>query len=625
MSFKILADTFSVARDSSHFVQLKTLKSPKTEDQIWVAIKIEGDTKFARSTMQDMIDTLEEVFFEHLNVDVYERFEHAIKEVNLTYKNLKEKRGVKSVGSVSAIIAVFSGNELHLTQCADAEAYLIRKGKLSLVSEGLSGKSEDLFVNIASGELMPEDKVLFSTSRLLRLATHAQLAQMCSEGVTEALDAIRELVLSDNELSIGVTCISTKLPNRPGATVIEPREKNKYLALGGKYLTKYWAAATDFLEEKFKFHLKGKKIPMERNNILIILGAVVLVLILSVSFLLSSRHDAQIRDEYRLRIEAMNQDLHVANTKGYANDKATANTILAKVEKDARTILDSKYFRAEALAILDKVQATRDSINNTTRLTGLKPYADLSKKRASVDTLGLLGLNENLFAYEYNALYEIILDQVLEPKTIDQTEVVTEGTSMEDQNVLVFMTKSGRIIEYSDGQFSFVGTDDATWKTGVAITAYGRNLYILNPTDNQIYKYSRARSKYGNAADYNQNADLSNAISMAADGNVYVLKQGGDIVKLFKGEKQDFQLEDLPSDTSSVTKIFTLPEQKKIYLLDPENRRVIVLEKDINNKGARYVKQLYFEELSDVKDFYVNKDENRLYLLTKSAIYQVEI
>ncbi len=90
MSFKILADTFSVARDSSHFVQLKTLKSPRTEDQIWVAFKIEGDTKYARSTMQDMIDTLDEVFFDHLEVDVYERFEHALKEVNLTYKTLKE-------------------------------------------------------------------------------------------------------------------------------------------------------------------------------------------------------------------------------------------------------------------------------------------------------------------------------------------------------------------------------------------------------------------------------------------------------------------------------------------------------------------------------------------------------
>ncbi|MBU1016082.1 hypothetical protein KJ657_03255 [Patescibacteria group bacterium] len=618
MSFKILADTFSVARDSSHFVQLKTLKSPRTEDQLWVAFKIEGDTKFARSTMQDMIDTLDEVFFDHLDVDVYERFEHALKEVNLTYKTLKEKRGPKSVGSVSAIIAVFSGDELHLTQSLDAEAYLIRKGKLSLISEGLSGKSEDLFVNIASGELLPEDKILFSTSRLLRLATHAQLAQMCSEGVTEALDAIRELVLSDNELSIGVTCISTKLPHRAGVTASKSGRSGKLLALIGKY----WEKAIGFIQSKTK--IGGRKLPIEKNNILIAIGAVILILILSVSFLLNSRHDSQLRDEYKLRIEAMNQDLHVANTKGYANDKETANAILTKVEKDARTILDSKYFRSEALALLDKVQATRDSINNTKRLSNIKPYVDLSGKRESVEALGFVDLDDNFFVYEYNALYEVILDQVLDPRTIDQTEVVVDGTAMEDQGVIAMMTKTGRIIEYYDGQFQFVGTDDETWKSGVDMTAYGRNLYILNPTDNQIYKYSRARSKYSNATAYNLDADLSDTISMAVDGNIYILRKGGDIIKIFKGEQQNFQIDDMAASISEATQLFTLPEQKKLYVLDPVNRRVVILEKEVGS-GARYLGQIYFEELPDVQGFYVNKKEDRLYLLTRKAIYQVEI
>jgi len=618
MSFKILADTFSVARDSSHFVQLKTLKSPRTEDQIWVAFKIEGDTKYARSTMQDMIDTLDEVFFDHLDVDVYERFEHALKQVNLTYKTLKEKRGAKSVGSVSAIIAVFSGSELHLTQCSDAEAYLIRKGKLSLISEGLSGKSDDLFVNIASGELLPEDKILFSTSRLLRLATHSQLAQMCSEGVTEALDAIRELVLSDNELSIGVTCVSTKLPHRPGTAAVIDRGSNKMFSV----LTKGWEAAANFLQDKIK--LGNRKMPFEKNNILIAIGAIIIVLILSVTFLLNSRHDSQLRDEYKLRIEAMNQDLHVANTKGYANDKETANAILEKVETDARAILESKYFRAEALALLDKVQATRDSINNTTRLSEMKPYVDLSVKRESVEALGMVNLDDNFFAYEYNALYEVILDQVLDPRTIDQTEVVVDGAAMEDQGVIELMTKSGKIIEFYDGQFQFVGTDDEVWKTGVDLQAYGRNLYVLNPTDNQIYKYSRARSKFSSATDYNLDADLAGAISMAIDGNVYVLREGGDIVKIFKGEQQTFDIEDMATDISSATKLVTLPEHKNMYLLDPINRRVIILEKEVG-PGARYKGQVYFEDLSDIQDIYVDKTEDKLYLLTKKAIYQVEI
>ena len=83
MFFKLIADTFSVARDSEHFIQLKALKKPKTEDQVWVALEIVGDGKFARATAQSILETLEAVFFDHLELNAYERFEAALKETNL--------------------------------------------------------------------------------------------------------------------------------------------------------------------------------------------------------------------------------------------------------------------------------------------------------------------------------------------------------------------------------------------------------------------------------------------------------------------------------------------------------------------------------------------------------------
>lgn len=616
MSFKILADTFSVARDSNNFIQLKTLKSPRTEDEIWTAFKIEGDTKYARSTVQAILDTLDEAFFDNLEMSAYDRFEHALKEVNLSYKNLVEKRGTHGVGKISAIIAIFSGNELHLTQTAEAEAYLIRKTKLSLISEGLSGRSEDLFVNIASGELMPEDKILFSTSRLLRLATPGQITQMCGAGVVEAMDNIRELVLSDPELSAGVSCVSLKLSHKaPGG---QKDDKENQLVLR---LQKAGENIMNFIEGK----MESKKINMSRSKILLALAGVVTVLILSIIFLVNTKRDSAQRDEYRKQIEEMNQELHTANTKGYANDKETANAILEKVEKDARTILETEYFRSEILALLEKVEKTRDSINDTTRLKDLKPYADLSSKRESVEALGLLNLKDKLFAFEYNALYEVILDQVMEPKTMDQKEIVIKGNAMEDQNVLTFLTKSGRIMEYNDdGDFSFISTDDETWKQGVDFATYGKYLYLLSPEKNQIYKYTRLRAKYSTSSEYNLNADLSGGISIAIDGVIYVLKEGGEIIKVFKGERQDFEIKDLGADLSDANAIYTLPEHKNLYVLDSKNKKVVIIEKESAN-GPIYKSQIYFEELEDVQGITVDKTENKMYLLTKKMIYQVEI
>ncbi|MFH0820323.1 MAG: hypothetical protein V1908_00970 [Candidatus Peregrinibacteria bacterium] len=629
MSFKILADTFSVARDSSHFIQIKTIKKPRSEEQVWMVVEIEGETRYARSTVQNLIETVDEVYFADLELTPYERFEATLKEINLIVKNLKEKRGPKALGNLSAIVAVFSGNELHITQSKQAEAYLVRKGKLSMVSEGLGGKSDDLFANIASGELLPDDKVIFTTSRLLRLATQSQLVQILNDGVTEAVDALRELVMAENELSLGVGCVHIKLPQR---SMEEVGQKNApaWLSALDPWLKKLKDLWNKNVGKKLPLPNLRSKIPgmpklnMSRKNILATLLGVLLVLVVSVSFLMDSRRNEALRTEYRGRIDQLNQDIQTANTKGYANEKETANAILDKVDREARDILGANFFRDEVMILMDKVQTTRDNINNTLRVKDLKPYVDLGAKKSSVNALGLLNLDDKFFAYEYNTLFEIILDQVLDPKTIDAAEVVLSGTAMEDQGLLIFLTQSGRIIEYDGSQFSFANTEDTAWKSGADVAAYGRNVYLLDPANNQIYKYSRLRSNFSSASEYNTDADLNGAIDLAIDGNVYVLKTGGEVIKLFKSKTEAFELTDMAVETTTVTKIFTSIELNNLYLLDPVNKRVIIALKE-QSGNARYSGQVVFDGLEGVKDLYVDKGEAKLYLLTESAVYQIDL
>jgi len=615
MSYKNIADTFSITQDTDHFVYIKTLKKPRTDDQIWLAIEIIGSPKYAKSTAQNIIDTLEEVYYEKSNLDAYEQFEKSLKEVNIIINNIKEKRGEKAFGKINAIIALFSGEDLLLTQCNQAEAYLIRKGKLSMISEGLSGRSKDLFVNIANGEMLPQDKIIFATSRLLRLATHSQVVQIFSDGVTEAVDAIREMVLSESELSMGVACIHIKLMNH-GRVHASVNKFAPYIEFAQKWMN----TALDFISKK----TGKKKLNVDKNHILMAIAAVVILLVISVSFLSDGKRNSALRQEYKIRIEAMNQDLHIANTKGYANDKETANAILEKVETEAREILDSEYFRSEVLTLLEKIQDTKDSINNTKRFDNKTPYIDLSVKKEDTQALGLMSADNKFFAYEYDTLHEIILDQVLEPKTIDNTEIVIAGTPLEDFGQLVFLTQSGRIIEYGDGQFQFMSTDDENWMPGVDITAYGKYIYLLSPAKNQIYKYTRLRSKYSNGSEYNLDANLKNALSFAIDGNIYILKKGGEIIKLYKSKQERFEVEDMGADISKATKIFTTTELDNLYVLDPVNRKVVKIRKTISGL-SRYEGQYIFEDIEGIKDIYVDKNEDNLYLLTDQAIFQIQI
>jgi len=615
MFFKLIADTFSVARDSEHFIQLKTLKKPKTEDQIWVALEISGDGKFARGTAQSILETLEAVFFDHLELEAYERFEAALKETNLIINNLREKRG-KGFGKINAILAAFTGQELHLTQSGDAEAYMIRSGKIVTLSEGLSSRSTDPFVNIASGELHGDDKLIFATGRLLRLATNSQLIQTFGDGVTEAVEALRELALGNEELNLGAVCIHAKMLQKPEAAAPTPSE-NPFFKKAKEVLD----TAMSFVMEK----TGNRMSQFSKRNILIALALIVVVLAGSVSLLMASQRKNAIRDEYRTKIDRLYQDVQMANTKGYANDKVGANAILEKIDTDARAILDANYFRPEALALLDKVQEVRDSINHTDRLKDLAPYVDLKAKKPDAKAIGLVSLSDNLYAFGYNTVFEVILDQAMDPRTIDDTEIVIHAAAMEDQKVIAFLTQSGRVMEFDKGQFRFANTEDAKWKGGVDIAAYGKNIYILNPDNNQIYKYSRLGTKYSAATEYNSDATLKDAISLTIEGDIYVLKKGGQITRIYKSKVQPFKIEDLAVELTDATRIFTSPELDNLYLLDAKNKRVVILTKPDSYGTSKYFGQVVFDRLNDVQDFYVEKGEKKLYLMTSQEIYRTDI
>jgi hypothetical protein len=611
----LIADTFSVSRDSEHFIQLKALKKPKTEDQIWIALEILGDGKFARGTAQSILETLEAVFFDHLELGAYERFEAALKETNLIINGLREKRG-KAFGKINAILAVFTGVELHLTQSGDAEAYMIRNNKIVTLSEGLSSRSADLFVNIASGELKADDKLIFATGRLLRLATNSQLIQSFGDGVTEAVEALRELTLGNEDLSLGAVCLHAKQLQKTEISA-PMKSENPFLNKAKEFL----GTVLGFISEKTGNSMGRFK----KRDILIALALMVVVLFGSVSFLMKYERNNAIRAEYRTKIDRLYQDVQMANTKGYANDKVGANAILEKIDTDARAILDANYFRPEALALLDKVQEVRDSINHTDRLKDLAPYVDLKTKKPDAKAIGLVSLSDNLYAFGHNSLFEVILNQVMDPRTIDNTEIVIGAAAIEDQKIIAFLTQSGRLMEYDKGQFKFANTEDSKWKGGVDIAAYGKNLYMLSPANNQIYKYSRLGSKYSGATEYNGDANLKDAISIAIEGDIYVLKKGGSITRLYKSKTQPFKINDLAVELTDATQIFTTPELDNIYLLDPKNKRVVIITKPDSYGTSKYFGQLIFDKLKDVQDFYVEKGEKRLFLMTSQEIYRIDI
>ena len=102
--------------------------------------------------------------------------------------------------------------------------------------------------------------------------------------------------------------------------------------------------------------------------------------------------------------------------------------------------------------------------------------------------------------------------------------------------------------------------------------------------------------------------------------NIYALAKSGEIIKLFRGASADFVQATVEPTLSSATKIVTSDTMQNLYVLDPTNKRVVILSK----KGA-LIRQLFFDEASSLTDISVVPDEQRLFALNGTKVLEVTL
>ncbi|MCC6643181.1 hypothetical protein IT411_00345, partial [Candidatus Peregrinibacteria bacterium] len=361
-----------------------------------------------------------------------------------------------------------------------------------------------------------------------------------------------------------------------------------------------------------------------KDKILIAIVALVIFLTLGVWWLRAKGDEDQRVQTLASDLIQIREQINSAVTTGQF-DKDRAGEMLNDAEQKAITVLNSGFHKDKARELLDMIMDTRDKLDGVMH-PKMEMMADLSAKRANVNALGLINEKDKLYAYEYNALYPILLDQVGDPLTIDDNEKVISAVNYDDKDSVLFFTESGKVLEYKDDRVAFLSTTDTNFKKGNAIKAYSNKIYILDPDGSQIWRYTRRRDQFDGAQAYATNVDLKEGIDMAIDGNVYVLNKDGYITKLFQGNKEDFPIKKQPvKAVTSPTKIFTEVDMSQIFVLEPGENRVLVYVKDDRTGGAVYTGQYIFDELTDLKDIYVDKDTNTMYVLTSKAIYRTAL
>jgi hypothetical protein len=206
-------------------------------------------------------------------------------------------------------------------------------------------------------------------------------------------------------------------------------------------------------------------------------------------------------------------------------------------------------------------------------------------------------------------------------------KVIAGGNQMQGAKLIatypdkiLIMTDKG-IVNSQDAKVE-VATDN-NWGLISDMKIYAGNIYLLDTGSGQIWRYAVKTSGYGERQVWldTQGGDeeLKKSLNMAIDGSIWVAEPGG-LLKYTRGVKEVVSVQGLDQPWGGKAIIFTSDEAEKIYVLDPGNNRVVVI-----NKDAVYEKQLVNDNLGKMTDVVADEKNGKVYLLGEGKIWTLQI
>lgn len=178
-----------------------------------------------------------------------------------------------------------------------------------------------------------------------------------------------------------------------------------------------------------------------------------------------------------------------------------------------------------------------------------------------------------------------------------------------NQDSLITLDDDGKI---NKAPINLNGSD----KAFSAAAVYNDKLYAVSTAENQVLKYNFSDNTYNDGQTWlKKETDLSDATDLSIDGNIYILKKSGQILKYLKGEAQKFELDPINPPLAGATAFANQSALKYLYIIEPQNKRLVVYTKD-----GKFVQQYVSDQFTDLRDFSVDEKNKIIYFLNGAAI-----
>ncbi len=208
------------------------------------------------------------------------------------------------------------------------------------------------------------------------------------------------------------------------------------------------------------------------------------------------------------------------------------------------------------------------------------------------------------------------------PIDLSEAPVATDVELRSDDELI---TLGGGIqsIPIPSGDVSTLAEEGDSNRAGNLISSFDNYIYVFNPTIRRIYRYVDQNGELSTPANWLASPlgfQAEDVYDMAVDGDLWLTTKTGELRKFTSGRATSFAISELPESLAGPLSIVTSADQTYMYLFVPNQGRVVVLSKD-----GVFVRQIKSNALAGATAIAVDEEQNQLYIVSGSVVYQVAI
>ena len=512
--------------------------------------------------------------------------------------------------------------------------YLVKSQNTSVIFQRGKVAKELQFNKTASGSIKDKDNIfLVSKSYLEQLGVEKIIESLAKEDFQDALKGLNE-VSADSALTDGLFIrVYLEEPKQQTVEMVDVEERRSGILSDkiGKIQAKvsnlfylFWIKAissTNSLRRTVLVYLAlgGNKIlepwrprepgnvedPAKRRRARAFQIAVVLVLLLtlSVGLALNSRSNSGKERAFEEKLSVVEGTLDEAENLTEINP-GRSEELLVKVGKDLEEAKDFGIKSDSLDKLEERYKTLQETISNIYSVD-LEEFTNLS---ISVDEFVLA--QESFVVLDRGKSKIIKIDKISkEEKEISSDSGINQITVFE--KTLYVQSKDGiKKVDLGSLISSYVQDAGSTWGNIVGADTYQGNLYLLDSTNKEVWKYARAGSGLSLPQKYfKKKPGIENPAAIAIDGAIWIGDKEGKILKFLGGNEQKFDISGLDKPMGEIADIFTTEGSTRLFVLDKGNGRILVLD-----KSGKYVSQHVGEDFKKATTLVVDENAKTVYI-----------